>query len=205
MLTFLCPYSVAMGNRFDRIVEGVYLGNIDGARDKAGLKQAGITHILTLRDNPEESHPGHFIYKLIDAEDYTGYNLSVHFDTCIGMSRLFIGQLLALSLDFIHEALLGGGAVMIHCMAGISRSTTVTCAYLMTATGIGMVDVLTAIKRKREVVSPNPGFLKQLRDYERDQLENARIRLVAKFGASADLRNRLETEIKAVLSVSTDQ
>ena len=190
-----------MGNRFDRILGGVYLGNIDGARDKAGLKQAGVTHIVSLRDNPEQLHPGVFVYLLVDAEDTPSYNLSVHFEQCIGGWDRSDQSAVSLSpLDFIHAALLQEGAVMIHCMAGISRSTTVTCAYLMTATGVGMNDTLAAIKKRREVANPNGGFLKQLRDYERDHLANARIRLAAKFGESAALRDRLEAEIKSVLS-----
>ena len=88
---------------------------------------------------------------------------------------------------------------MIHCMAGISRSTTITCAYLMTATGIDMGNNMAAIKLKREVASPNAGFLKQLREYERDELENARIRLAGKFGKSDVIRARLEKEIKTIL------
>ena len=73
-----------MGNRFDRIVEGIYLGNIDGARDKAGLKQAGITHIVTLTDGPEALYPADFTYLLVDASDDPRYNLAAHFDECIG-------------------------------------------------------------------------------------------------------------------------
>ena len=87
-------------------------------------------------------------------------------------------------VDFMHEALLDKGTILIHCMAGISRSTTITCVYLMTATSLGMEVIMKAIKLKRDVVNPNGGFLKQMRDYERD-----------------DLRKRLESDINAILAV----
>ena len=77
-----------MGNKFDRIVEGIYLGNIDGARDKAAMIAQNISHIVSLRDNPEELHPGAFTYLLVDAEDHPGYDLSQHFRQCIGTCPL---------------------------------------------------------------------------------------------------------------------
>ena len=105
-----------------------------------------------------------------------------------------------LSLDFMHEALLDGGVILIHCMAGISRSTTVTCVYLMTATTLSMNDVMKALKLKRDVVNPNQGFVKQMREYEREKLPKERIRLAEKFPNSAVLQKRLETEIRAILA-----
>lgn len=93
-----------------------------------------------------------------------------------------------------------GGVILIHCMAGISRSTTVTCVYLMTATTLSMNDVMKALKLKRDVVNPNQGFVKQMREYEREKLPKERIRLAEKFPNSAVLQKRLETEIRAILA-----
>ena len=82
---FVCLFCcLAMGNKFDKIIQGIYLGNIDGARDRAGLKAAGITHVVSLKDAPEEMHPGHFLYLLVDAMDVPGFNLSAHFQKCVG-------------------------------------------------------------------------------------------------------------------------
>ncbi|KAI6656682.1 Dual specificity phosphatase [Oopsacas minuta] len=174
----------AMGNKFDKIIDGVYQGNMDGAKDKAGLKAAGITHIVSVKDSPIELFPGDFVYLLVDAEDVPGYNLAQHFERCI---------------DFIHGALLSGGTVLTHCMAGISRASTVNCAYLMTASGLPMNEVLKAIRIKREVANPNGGFLKQLSQYERDNLKNQRVRLFQKFPNSDDLTARIETAIRVIL------
>lgn len=162
-----------MGNKFDLIVPGIYQGNIDGARDKEGLKGEGITHILSLRDNPHAIYPDDFVYKLIDAEDMPNQDLSKHFEECV---------------YFIHECLLSGGKVMIHCMAGVSRSTTATCVYLMTASSQSMDTVLASIKARREIAGPNEGFMSQLRNYEKKNLREARIKLRAKHPQTDSLK-----------------
>lgn len=49
--------------------------------------------------------------------------------------------------------------------AGISRSTTIVTAYVMTVTGLGWRDVLEAIKATRPIANPNPGFRQQLEEF----------------------------------------
>jgi protein-tyrosine phosphatase len=63
---------------------------------------------------------------------------------------------------FINEI---DGAVLIHCYAGISRSTTITAAYLMKFMNIGYQDALEIIQKARPFINPNSGFLKQLENY----------------------------------------
>ena len=52
--------------------------------------------------------------------------------------------------------------VYIHCAAGISRSTTVTCAYLMTHLDLPFEDVLRFVRARRSIVCPNRGFREQV-------------------------------------------
>lgn len=56
--------------------------------------------------------------------------------------------------------------VLVHCMAGVSRSTTVLTAWLMKTFGMSMDDALKLIKSKRPIVNPNHGFIRALREYE---------------------------------------
>lgn len=49
--------------------------------------------------------------------------------------------------------------------AGISRSTTIVIAYIMTVTGLGWQEVLDAIKASRPIANPNPGFRQQLEEF----------------------------------------
>lgn len=50
---------------------------------------------------------------------------------------------------------------------GISRSATVTCAYLMRKYKIGVREALDRIKAQRSCVQPNSGFMFQLELYEK--------------------------------------
>lgn len=51
-------------------------------------------------------------------------------------------------------------------LAGVSRSTTILVAYLMTVTELGWESCLAATKAVRSYVSPNFGFQQQLQEYE---------------------------------------
>lgn len=51
-------------------------------------------------------------------------------------------------------------------LAGVSRSTTVLVAYLMTVTELGWERCLAATRAVRSYVSPNFGFQQQLQEYE---------------------------------------
>jgi protein-tyrosine phosphatase len=66
------------------------------------------------------------------------------------------------TFNFINEAHARGEKVLVHCMAGQSRSATIVIAYLMKHHAVHMQQALTYLQSKRPVVSPNPGFLEQL-------------------------------------------
>jgi protein-tyrosine phosphatase len=55
-------------------------------------------------------------------------------------------------------------------MAGVSRSATLVIAYVMTVTNLSFNDAFNAVKNAREAVDPNPGFRKQLENYEKSEL-----------------------------------
>lgn len=54
-----------------------------------------------------------------------------------------------------------------HCLAGISRSVTVTVAYLMQKLNLSMNDAYDIVKMKKSNISPNFNFMGQLLDFER--------------------------------------
>ncbi|KAI5120317.1 hypothetical protein M0805_000377 [Coniferiporia weirii] len=52
--------------------------------------------------------------------------------------------------------------VLVHCVMGISRSTTVVCAYLMSTRRMSPAAALLFVKRRRAQAHPNYGFRRQL-------------------------------------------
>jgi len=67
------------------------------------------------------------------------------------------------AIDFINSI---DGAVLIHCYAGISRSTTITAAYLMKSMKISSKEALNIIQKSRSFINPNSGFIKQLEKFD---------------------------------------
>ncbi|XP_034975416.1 dual specificity protein phosphatase 22-A isoform X2 [Zootoca vivipara] len=139
-----------MGTGMSKVVGGLYLGNIRDSEDKENLVKNGITHILSVHNNAKPVLED-MTYLCISASDSSNQNLIQHFKECI---------------RFIHECRLHGGGCLIHCLAGVSRSTTILVAYLMTVTNFGWEECLTATKAVRSYVSPNFGFQEQLQEYE---------------------------------------
>lgn len=68
--------------------------------------------------------------------------------------------------DFIHAARLRDGNVLIHCLAGMSRSVTVAVAYIMSVTPLNWKDALKVVRTGRSVANPNLGFQTQLQEFE---------------------------------------
>ena len=60
-----------------------------------------------------------------------------------------------------------GEACLIHCRNGMSRSATVAIAYLMKYQGMSLIQAFKFVRDHRPCVSPNPGFMRQLVDFER--------------------------------------
>lgn len=58
--------------------------------------------------------------------------------------------------------------VLVHCFAGKSRSTTILVSYLMKKERAKRDTVLEGIQPKRPIIKPNPAFMKQLLEWQKD-------------------------------------
>ena len=76
-------------------------------------------------------------------------------------------------LDWIKEELEKGN-VLVHCMAGVSRSSTITLAYMMKHLDYKLDHALALLRVRRPIASPNSGFMSQLRMYENKLSEAAK-------------------------------
>lgn len=134
------------------IQEGIFLGSIGAAHNKDELINHKITHILSVANMVEALYPSEFKYKQIEVRDSADVDLEEHFDDCFA---------------FIDEARQSGGAVLVHCFAGRSRSVTVVVAYLMKTYGMNFSQAFDLVRAKRPQATPNPGFVVQLKQFEK--------------------------------------
>lgn len=72
-------------------------------------------------------------------------------------------------LRFIESTLTLGGRVLIHCNAGVSRAGAMITAYVMKTKGCKLKDALKFVrsKRRNNPVTPNDGFLRDLKKFEK--------------------------------------
>ncbi|CAK0864192.1 unnamed protein product [Prorocentrum cordatum] len=71
--------------------------------------------------------------------------------------------------QFIHSWVSREQPVLVHCRAGVSRSSSVVMSYLMTYQGYSLHDAFFLVRSRRSCVSPNIGFMEKLCDYEEAQ------------------------------------
>ena len=132
-----------------RIQEKLYLGNLQHANNHRVLGRLKITHVLSVCSTRPQPHQG-VTYLVIPVRDDPKVNIATYF---------------ARGIRFIRMALENGGVVLVHCVAGVSRSATMTIAYLMHTTGVSYPEAVGAVRRQRPVINPNLGFVRQLQDY----------------------------------------
>ncbi|KAJ3586722.1 hypothetical protein NHX12_013116, partial [Muraenolepis orangiensis] len=136
------------------ILPYLYLGCAKDSTNLEVLGQHNIKYILNVTPNLPNvfQHEGRFRYKQIPISDHWSQNLSQFFPEAI---------------SFIDEARSKQCGILVHCLAGISRSVTVTVAYLMQRLHMSLNDAYDFVKRKKSNISPNFNFMGQLLDFER--------------------------------------
>jgi len=114
---------------------------------------AGITHILITASKINPRFKNDFNYKILELLDVPTQNIVQYFEE---------------SSNHIEEVLNADpkNKILIHCFAGKSRASTITCAYLMRKRNMPLKDALLHLKACRPVAFPNLGFLVQLKAYE---------------------------------------
>jgi len=66
----------------------------------------------------------------------------------------------------INQELLAGGNVLVHCVMGVSRSTTLILAFLVKYRKLTLSQSYYHVFDRRKCVNPNCGFWRQLINYE---------------------------------------
>ncbi|XP_062330410.1 dual specificity protein phosphatase 13A-like [Osmerus eperlanus] len=144
-------------NQIDEVWPNVYIGNVAIAQNTTALRRLGITHVLNAAHSKRGSignqrfYGNEFVYCGIPADDSTHFDLNVYFKP---------------AADFIHKGLkTPDGKVLVHCIMGRSRSSSLVLAYLMLYHHIPLRHALQEVVQKRAVY-PNRNFLALLLDLD---------------------------------------
>lgn len=159
----------------------LWLGSFSAANDPDVCHSRGITHVLSIALGVE-SLPGFrdWLARLPSTALGSGVSSRRTFDPTASdpFMRLLIAeddnpaadvkQHFEAASSFIATALAAGGAVLVHCMAGCSRSATLVTAHIMRTERLCASVALQSVGKARPIVDPNQGFREQLRDLETD-------------------------------------
>ncbi|KGL79395.1 Dual specificity protein phosphatase 8, partial [Tinamus guttatus] len=136
-----------------RILPHLYLGSQKDVLNKDLMTQNGISYVLNASNScpkPDFISDSHFM------------RIPVNDNYC---EKLL--PWLDKSIEFIDKAKVSSCQVIVHCLAGISRSATIAIAYIMKTMGMSSDDAYRFVKDRRPSISPNFNFLGQLLEYER--------------------------------------
>ncbi|XP_038216012.1 probable dual specificity protein phosphatase DDB_G0283417 [Zerene cesonia] len=124
------------------IIDHLYIGSQDCAVNRI-LKTYNIKHVLSL-----------------------GIQVTVEVDNkfinIMDLPESDIKLVLTDCLPFVKNAIDNSENVLIHCNAGVSRTSMVTIAYLMQYELMSYENAYNLVKSKRPAIQPNDGFRKQL-------------------------------------------
>eukprot|EP01016_Furgasonia_blochmanni_P041341 TRINITY_DN5356_c0_g1_i3.p1 TRINITY_DN5356_c0_g1~~TRINITY_DN5356_c0_g1_i3.p1 ORF type:complete len:141 (-),score=9.96 TRINITY_DN5356_c0_g1_i3:332-754(-) len=119
-----------------------------------------ITHIINVTGHVHNAFEDRkdVKYLRIDVEDIEESNLLEYFD---------------MVYEWMEAAYSDAKSkILIHCSRGMSRSPTIAIMYIMRKLKWDFGKTLDFVTAKRQIVNPNAGFIKQLRDFEIKVMED---------------------------------
>ena len=140
------------------ILPSLYLGPCSAASNKVFLDANAITHVLSIGSTPASKVEGVTYHRLSLNDSATSLLSKVTDEAC----KIIDGAVASKGKGG------GKGKIFVHCSAGISRSPSLVVAYLMKSRGMSLKTALGQVVRARPQVSPNPGFLRQLKELDEE-------------------------------------
>ncbi len=138
-----------------QITEHIFIGNIGHARSLEWLKANNITHIVNCTNELDNYFPDKFIYTKLYLWDLEHQTLQFSLEP---------------SYNFIQLAIRNSGIILIHCHAGISRSSSILIYYLMRSNNLKFNVALAHVKKLYPKANPNISFGNQLIKIPNDEI-----------------------------------
>ncbi|VVC26546.1 Protein-tyrosine phosphatase-like,Rhodanese-like domain,Tyrosine specific protein phosphatases domain,Dual [Cinara cedri] len=140
------------------ILPDLFLGNAANSEDLEWLKKHRIEYILNVTSDLPNTfeEQGNIKYMQIPISDHIGQNLASFFPQAI---------------EFIDNGRAQKKGVLVHCLAGISRSVTVMLAYLMAHRQLTLNEAYNMVLKRKANIDPNFHFMQQLHSFEKQMLD----------------------------------
>ena len=135
----------------NQIVENLWLGGISSVCNKDSLQERNISLIITAVYGSSAAFPYDFKYSRSALKDIENEDI--------------LPEIVRLVPEIRREILEKRG-VLVSCVKGRSRSSTIVAGYLIKYHHMTADEALRHIKDKRSQVDPNLGYLNSLKSYE---------------------------------------
>lgn len=144
-------------SKITQVYEGIFIGNMQNAKNKVELMEAGITHIVNCcAAKCANFYPTNFEYLSLELKDTPEFDLSGYFLTAV---------------EFIQGALENNGKVFIHCNQGISRAPSILISFLIWKYKAELDTCLERLRAVYPKAEPNLGFMFHLGAFEKKILK----------------------------------
>ena len=162
------------------VTNGLYLGPLQIAQDETTLADLGITTVVSVLGSDQEYEKvavteENKVQKVYATCFLCGRSGAPNIDHSMLQvwiqvaDRVDAEEEMAIALPGAIDALekwdTEDGSTLVHCQSGISRSATVTIAFLMKCRGMKLMEAYGAVFTARPCINPNDGFFRVLQNY----------------------------------------
>ena len=134
----------------------IYIGSQKEASARGWLIKHKIKHILNATIDIHNRYPLEFNYLTIPIDDSLECDLNPYLQE---------------AFDFIDQAVNNKEYILVHCVAGVSRSASLVIYYLIKEYKLTYQSSFKTIRKVRSIVYPNPNFKRQLLQFETEQID----------------------------------
>ena len=142
-------------NHITEIINRIFIGSYQNAKNYEELEKNNIKYILNCASECKNLFEDKIKYLKLDIKDQNDFPIQDYFEK---------------GIQFIIDSLNNNdGNILIHCMEGKSRSTTILMAYLIECKNETTNSAYKILKNKRQLTMPNLGFMNKLREFEKEK------------------------------------
>jgi len=171
----------------DHVIDNVYISNYQCAKHLPSLQKRQINRIIICGNELKAHFPVEIEYLKFELDDHEDQTIHQCFEE---------------AYSFIESSTHN---VLVHCYAGISRSSTIVISYLMKRYDMTYFDAEHFLRSKRRCIEPNDGFQRQLLEYDRSLSLSRHVLIANNNNNSSSIQGTTPSLLASVLSNSNKE